>query len=271
MRAIRFNQGFPLERSLLKGMLQCIAAGKATSDEAVGAYIGVNPYKVQGLRGWLCKLGIASGTSKEYRLSSFGAMAALHDPDLALPGTVWLLHYFLASEHEERSEVWYRCFNEFLYPGKRFAPAELEAYVERSLPENPANKAGVEKDAKELVKTYTQPDALGNLGLLTRQTDKQLVAGSHTLPEPLIVAYVLFDVWRRRYDGTNSLRLSQLVSEPETPGRIFLATPAQVREFVLRLQADGLLGYADTQHEPVTRKFQALPTVLLEQYYHHES
>ena len=82
---------------------------------------------------------------------------------------------------------------------------------------------------------------------------------------------MLFDVWRRRYDGTNSLRLSQLVSEPETPGRIFLATPAQVREFVLRLQADGLLGYADTQHEPVTRKFQALPTVLLEQYYHHES
>jgi len=271
MRALRFNQGFALDRTLLRGMIQCIATGKATSDEAVGAYIGVNPYKVEGLRGWLCKLGVASGTAKEYRLSPFGATVAVHDPDLALPGTLWLLHYFLASEHEERSEVWHRCFNEFLYPGKLFAREELGAYVERSLSESPANKAGVESDSKELIKTYTQPVGLGPLGLLTRQADKRLLAGLHTLPEPLIVAFVLFDVWHRRYDDTNALRLSQLVSEPETPGRMFLASSTQVREFVLRLQADGLLSYADTQHEPVTRRFHDQPTVLLKQYYHQAS
>jgi hypothetical protein len=74
-------------------------------------------------------------------------------------------------------------------------------------------------------------------------------------------------MWQRRYDDTNTLRLSQLVSEPETPGRIFVATSTQVREFILHLQAQGLLTYADTQHEPVTRRFHDDPIVLLEQYY----
>lgn len=267
MRTLRFNMGFPLDRSLMSGMLQCIAAGEATSDETVGGYIGVNPYKVQGLRGWLCKLGLGSGTSKQYLLSPFGKAVAAHDPDLARPGTLWLMHYFLTSEHDERSEVWYRCFNDFLYPGKSFSRDELHEYVERSLPESPSNKAGVESDAKELVKTYIQSAALGGLGLFTKQANKGFVAALSAPPEPLIVAYILFDTWQRRYSDSNTLRLSQLVSEPETPGRIFVATPTQVRELMLALQARGLVSYADTQHEPVTRQFHHAPVELLEQYY----
>jgi hypothetical protein len=267
MRSLRFNQGFALDRNLIKGMLQYIATGEPASDEAIGAYVGINPYKVESLRGWFCKLGLGSGTSRQYRLSRFGVVVAAHDPDLTRPGTLWLLHYFLTSEHEERSEVWYQCFNAFLYPGMSFSREELQEYIERILPESPSNKAGVASDTKELVKTYSQASALGSLEIITRQVDKKLVAGLGILPEPLIVAYILFDVWRRRYNDANTLRLSQLVSEPEMPGRIFVATSAQVRELILHLQAQGLLTYADTQHEPVTRRFHDDPIVLLEQYY----
>lgn len=267
MRSLQFNQGFPLDRTLIKGMLQYAVTGEPTSNEAVGAYIGVNPYKVSGLRGWFCKLGLGTTTSKRYHLSPFGEVIATHDPDLNRLGTRWLLHYFLASEHEERSEVWYQCFNAFLQPGIRFLREELQEYIERSFLESPSNKDGVKKDSNELINTYSQDAALGSLGLITRQADKKLVAGLSTPPELLIVAYVLFDTWQRRYNDTNTLRLSQLVSEPETPGRIFVATSSQVREFILHLQAQGFLTYADTQHEPVTRRFHDAPTVLLEQYY----
>lgn len=270
MRSLRFNQGFSLDRTLIKGMLQYVASGKPASDEAIGAYIGVNPYKVEGLRGWFCKIGLGTGTSKQYNLSAFGRIVAAHDPDLVRPGTLWLIHYFLASEQAERSEVWYHCFNGFVYPGMSFLREGLRDFVERNLPESPTNKAGIENDTKELVKTYNQLSALGGLGLITRQADKTLVAGMHTPPEPMIVAYVLFDMWQRRYNMTNTLRLSQLGVEPETPGRIFIATPLQVREFALRLQAHGLLSYADTQHEPVTRLFRDDPITLLEQYYQHD-
>lgn len=267
MRTLRFNLGFPLDRHLMSGMLQCIVAGEANSDEAVGAYIGVNPYKVQGLRGWFCKLGLGSATSRQYQLSSFGATIARHDPDLARSGTLWLLHYFLVSEHEERSEVWYRCFNDFLYPGKSFTREELQEYVERSLPESPSNKSGVENDSKELVKTYVQSAALGNLGILMRQADKRFTAIGEGAPDPLIVAFVLLDMWGRRFSTTNTLRLSQLASEAEGPGRVFVASPSQVRDFVLQLQAQGIVSFADTQHEPVTRQFFDDPAELLRHYY----
>ncbi|NTW00731.1 MAG: DUF4007 family protein [Oscillochloris sp.] len=267
MLALSFNQKFPLERDLIKGMLQFTATGEPTSNEAVGAYLGINPYKVSGLRGWFCKLGLGSTTAKQYDLSLFGTLVRTHDPDLAQSGTLWLLHYFLSSEHEERSEVWYQCFNTFLQPGMRFSRDELQSHIERNLPESPSNKAGVEKDTQELIKTYRQDTALGGIKLITPQADKKLVASMHTAPDLMIVAYVLFDMWRRRYNDTNTLRLSQLVSEPETPGRIFVATSAQVRDLILHLQAQGLLAYADTQHEPVTRRFQDDPIVLLEQYY----
>jgi hypothetical protein len=248
-------------------MLAYFVSGAPLSDEAVGAHIGVNPYKLPGLRGWFCKLGLGEATSKQYRLSAFGTLVANHDTRLRRIGTLWLLHYFLASEHEERSEVWYQCFNAFLQPGKVFSGDELREYIERSLPETPSNKEGVSKDVQELIRTYTRESGLGGLGLLVRQVDKTLVARTDCIPDPMIAAYVLFDTWQRRYSHTNTLHLSQLVNEPEMPGRVFVAHDTRVRELVLRLQSEGLLSYADTQHQQVTRSFHDDPTLLLQQYY----
>lgn len=267
MRNLQFHQSFKLDRKRLATLVRCIADNETISKKAIAAYMGVGEPAAEGCLGWLVKSGLGRSQKGINELSPFGILAAKHDPDLTRSGTLWLLHYFLASEHEECAEVWHQCFNTFLYPGMSFSREELQEHIQRNLPENSTNKAAVEKDTKELVKTYSQAAALGSLGIMTQQADKKLVAGLATSPEVSIVAYVLFDTWRRRYNDTNTLRLSQLVSEPETPGRIFVATPAQVREFILHLQAQGLLTFADTQHEPVTRRFHDHPTILLEQYY----
>ncbi|HEU4326452.1 MAG TPA: DUF4007 family protein [Roseiflexaceae bacterium] len=267
MRELRFNQGFPLYRERLSGMLRCIAAGQATSDESVGAFMGVNPYMVEGVRGWLCKTGLGRGTSKEYTLSPFGSIIAAHDPNLQRPATLWLLHYYLVSQHEERAEVWYRCFNEFLMPGQPFTAAALEDHVFRALEQTPGNKSGVANDTKELIKTYTNAAALGNLGLIVRQNKTEIVSGTPALPDPLITAYVLFDSWPRQFGSVDTVRLSQLVDTPESIGRVFLANNTQVRELIGGMQSMGLLTFADTQHEPVTRHFHDAPIALLERYY----
>ncbi|NJO81814.1 MAG: DUF4007 family protein [Blastochloris sp.] len=267
MRTLRFNGGFSLERDLIKGMLAFTNTGEATSNDAVGAYLGINPYKVNGLRGWFCKLGLGSTSANQYTLSPFGALVRQYDPELSRPGTLWLMHYFLASEHEECSEVWYQCFNNFLQARLRFTRQELHDHITQSLPENPSNKDGADKDVKELFKTYLNESALGGLKLITQQADKTLIAGMSSLPEPLIAAYILFDMWQRRYNEANTVRLSQLVNEPEGPGKIFVATSEQVRDVVLQLQAHGYVTYADTQHEPVTRRFHDSPDTLLEQFY----
>jgi hypothetical protein len=269
MRELRFNQGFPLYRERLSGMLRCIAAGQATSDDAVGSFLGVNPYMVEGLRGWLCKTGLGTGTSKQYILTPFGTLVAEHDPDLQQAGTKWLLHYYLMSQHEERAEVWYRCFNEFLTPELSFSASTLQEHVLRSLEQTPKNKAGVESDTKELIKTYTNPAALGELGLLVRQGKSEIAVGSPQTPDALIAAYVLFDSWERCFGSIDTVRLGQLVSEPESIGRVFLANTSQVQALINTLQPLGLVTFADTQHQPVTRRFQDSPITLLERYFHH--
>ncbi|WP_165774646.1 DUF4007 family protein [Candidatus Viridilinea mediisalina] len=267
MRTLCFNQKFPLDRELMKGLLQCIKAGEASSKASIGAYLGINPYKIEGLRGWFCKLGLGSFNRQGYYLSEFGALAAEYDPDLVRPGTLWLLHYFLVSEHDERAEVWYRCFNEFVFPGKSFTPEELREYVERVLPEQPENRDAVKEDAKALVKTYTNTNGLGELAMLSKQPQRRFRAALAKLPENLIAAYALFDTWQRRYPGLDTIRLSQIADEPEFLGRVFVATPSQVRDMVLHLQAVGLLSFADTQHEPVTRRYHEPVVTLLQRYY----
>jgi hypothetical protein len=267
MRDLRFNQGFPLYRERLSGMLRCIHDGQATSDEAVGSYMGVNPYMVEGIRGWLCKTGLGNGTSKNYTLSPFGALVAEHDPDLQQAGTQWLLHYYLASQHEERAEVWFRCFNEYLSPEQSFSANALQDFVFRSLDQTPKNKSGVDSDTKELIKTYTNPAALGDLRLLIRQGKSDIVVGRPSTPDSLIIAYVLCDSWERRFGSIDTVRLGQLISEPESIGRVFVANDSQVRSFISALQSHGMITFNESQHQAVTRRFRDTPISLLERYY----
>jgi hypothetical protein len=268
MRAFAFHQKFSLNRERLARMLQCIADGEATSEDAVAAYMGVNPYMVQGFRGWLCKTGLGSATKQQYDLSEIGSLVAAHDPALSQPGTLWLLHYYLASDHNERAEVWYRLFNEFATPGTSFTRTELQTYVERVVDELPTNKTAVTNDANEALKCYTRSDALGDLHLLCTSGKDQYAVDTIQEPDPHIVAFVLFDSWSRRYPGIDTLRLTQVCQEPEMPGRIFLARRDQVLRWLSTLQAMGLVTVADTQQEPVARRFQDSPLTLLERYYH---
>ncbi len=269
MREIRFHQGFALNRDRLAKMVQCIATEQDTSDEAIGTQIGVNPYMIEGLRGWLYKTGLGGGTSKRHFLSPFGTLVAQHDPDLRQTGTLWLLHYYLSSQHEERAEVWYRCFNEFLDPGKQFTSDELQSYVARTMQNAPTNKAGIASDVNELLKMYTKSSGLGELRLIVPGGAKTYTASSPAVPDPYIAGYVVFESWTHRFGTADTIRLSQLVNEPEMPGRIFVAGRDEVRQHVLALQSLGLINFADTQHEPVTRRFTESPLVLLQRYYEH--
>ncbi len=128
----------------------------------------------------------------------------------------------------------------------------------RSLDQTPKNKAGVDSDAKELIKTYINPAALGDLRLLIRQGKSEIVVGRPDVPDALIVAYVLFDSWERRFGSIDTVRLGQLISEPESIGRVFIADDSQVRSSISALQSHGMLTFADTQHQSVTRRFRIL-------------
>jgi hypothetical protein len=269
MRTFNFHQSFTLNRERLSALLRCVVEDPAASKESVAAAMGVNPYMVEGFRGWLCKTGLGAYAHKAYAITEFGRLVARYDPYMEQPATLWGLHYHLAaSQQDERADVWHQFFNDFASAGKQFADAELLAYMERTLAPGASSRNYIPKDTKELLKCYVRDEALGSLGLL-RKDGKQsyTLAPAGSLPDTPIIAYVLFDSWQRLFPTFDTLRLTQLCEEPEMIGRIFAVGRTQVQQAISMLQSRGLLTFADTQHEPVSRRFHDNPLTFLEHLY----
>ena len=263
-----FFQGFALRRDRLAGMVQAITVNPDAIDREIGTVMGVNPYMVEGFQGWLYKTGLATKVGNHYTLSPFGALVAAQDPNFADPGTLWLLHFHLATQHVERAEVWYRFFNEFATPQQTFSRDEWFSAIARLIADVPKNKAGLSKDPGEMLNTYTRPQALGDLGLLAASDPKNptfRVRGA--TPPPLVAAWMLLDTWERRFAHSDTVRLSQICHEPEFLGKVCLLDRERVHSLLNQIQSLGVIALADTQHEPVTRRFRESPLGLLEQYY----
>jgi hypothetical protein len=266
MREFAFFQKFSLRRDRLAGILRAVAANPYASSIEIGTEMGVNPYMVEGFEGWLYKTGLATKTGRQYVLSSFGIQASTYDPTLTDPGTLWLLHFYLTTHHAERAEVWYRFFNEYASPYQTFTRDEWLSAITRMIADVPKNKAGLVKDPTELLNTYTRPEALGDLGLI-QKIGKDSYGLGGTNPPLLVAAFMLFDTWERRFSHADTVRLSQICQESEFIGKVCVADRERVHTILNQLQSLGLLVLADTQHEPVTRRFREPLNDLLEQYY----
>lgn len=269
MRDLNFHQGFTLNRERLSALLRCVVENPTAPKATIAAAMGVNPYMVEGFRGWLHKTGLGQLKHKTYRISDFGHLVANHDPYLEQPGTLWGLHYHLvSSQQDERAEVWHHCFNTFITPGQSFSHTEIQMHMERVLGHKANSQDYITKDTNELLKCYVRPEALGHLGLLWSQKKRTYTVTTDVpRPDMSIIAYVLFDSWQRLFPTFDTLRLTQLCEAPEMIGRVFVAGRARVQQVVGILQSRGLLTFADTQHEPVTRRFHDTPLSFLEQYY----
>jgi Protein of unknown function (DUF4007) len=267
MRSLKFHQGFKLDRTRLATLLRCMIESQVISKKVAATCMGVGEPAAEGCIGWLLKTGLGTAQRGAYMLTPLGTLIAAHDPHLSQPSTLWLLHYYLVTEHDERAEVWYRAFNEFLSPGTPFTRDALQTYVERSLDSSPANKSGVGDDCNEFGKCYTEPVALGKLDLVREVEKKTYEAGLNSVPEPQIFAFALFDAWQRRFPHADTLRVTQICREPEMPGRVFVARHDQVVQVLQSLQSMGLVNIVDSQHEPVTRRFRDMPHQLIANFY----
>lgn len=265
---IVFYKGFPLDRALLGRMVRCVAEDQAGSPTEIGMYLGVNTPKAQSnaFPRWLVHTGLGTFRQSTYSLTPFGTQVAQFDPLLMRQGTQWLLHYYLAIEHEVRSEVWYRFINEFASPGRQFTEEELSTYVTRALSHAQPNRDGIPKDTKELLKLYTQSKGLQAIHLLVAEQTGYRIQPQER-PDILIVGYALLDFWARRYPHIDTLRFSQLCELPESIGRVFVADRVEVRTWIAGLASMGYLSFAESQHEPVNRLFKDSPTQLLKEYY----
>lgn len=232
---------------------------------AAAREMGINKPAVEGSIGWLLKSGLGEKLEKGYGLSAFGLLVAKYDPEIKQEATLWLMHYYLVTEHHERAEVWFRAFQEFLTPNASFSRESLQRYVEQYT--ESSNIANVNDDCKQFIACYTRPCALGKLEIIQKVDKALFEVGLRNMPHQHVFAFTLFDIWQRIFPHTDTLRVTQITDSPQFPGKVFMARRDQIIQSLHILQSLGLVNVTESQHEPVTRRYRDDPFKLLEMHY----
>jgi hypothetical protein len=272
-KTLGFYQNFGLDLHRLSMALECVQKTPKINYVDLGKYMGMNKPVAESYSAWLRHTGLVvalsggtAGRSLTYQLTSFGETVVKHDPKLSDIGTQWVLHYYLAVEHEEISQAWKILINHFISPGLSFTLNQFQSYFSTLIGEEATNRKALERDPEAALSTYIRTNALGKLGILHR-TNGTYTVGQPAVPDALVAGYVLFDHWQRISPNIDTLRFSQICQEMGNVGRIFLAQQTQVKHLLADLAGRGYVTFAETQHEPVNRLYRGSVALLLERYY----
>lgn len=275
-KTLGFYQNFNLDLQRLSTALRCVRADPEMGQNALAQCMSANRPVAEGFSAWLRHTGLVTIQSSDkpkstssYRLTPFGELVSQYDPTLTDLGTQWILHYYLATEHTERSDAWYVLVNEFLSLGSTFTSDQFQSYFASVKGNEAKNRSALMKDPQTALSTYVRTQALERLGILTKKDTTYSVSWPN-LPHILVIGYLLLDWWQNRYNQTNTLKFSELCRTQESLGRVCLASDRQVRQFILELTGLGYLSFSETQHEPVHKLYTEPAHKLLESYYFHQ-
>ena len=168
------------------------------------------------------------------------------DPYMELPGTDWLLHWWLLAPPCQ-APVWWVAFNEFT--AIEFTEEQLLSFVlDRLGSFGRPNGSSVKKDVSVLLRMYssghlaraTFEDKIDcpfrELGLLQPSASEPggyrfLVGPKVTLPSEVFAATVI-DFSARAGGQDRVINLSRALTEPGSPGRAFRLTDAAVMDLL---------------------------------------
>lgn len=225
--------------------------------------LGLGKNMVRSLRFWMVATGLTEevreGPQTIQRLTPFGVTVYEHDRYLEEDGTLWLIHYYLASNPQEAS-AWYWFFNHFDQP--TFNKAEFVDVLALWIRENTdlvdisrpqIARRSLERDYECLVKTYlpsgrdlspedTIECPLANLELLRievsgRDPVCRLLKPDVERIDPLVVLYAMKDWLDRSGRGDQGeLNFAEALREPMSVGHIFNLDASGLSTLLVRLQ-----------------------------------
>jgi hypothetical protein len=244
---------------LKKGVDRLAQRKDAFLREEAMVELGVGKNMVRSIRHWCLATQVAeegdylSGTrARSMRPSKLGRRLFLDpgwDPYLEDDGSLWLLHWHLAT-NPERATTWYWAFN--VLKEQDFTRETLLAALVRVVEEHYSGRiaaSSMKEDISCFLRTYvsgkrgatstpeeTLDCPLTNLSLIM-ETGESNGFRFNNGPKPglplSIFVYALVDTWDKRHRGQDTLSLREIVHGHGSPGRIF------------RLDDDSVLSYLD--------------------------
>lgn len=200
--------------------------------------LGIGANMVKALRYWLQAVKLTSEPAagrKEQSFTEFGKVVFDNDPYIEEMGTLWLLHYQLASNKDDAT-AWYYFFNEFKATEftKEDFVKQLSNYIRINSEE--VSERSLEDDYTCIINTYVsrmksnpekvQPESnidcpFGELGLIDIANKKDKLYKKSTPKKDLIHPLVVLSVILDQANGKEEIKISSIQNDPCNAGKIF--------------------------------------------------
>ena len=200
--------------------------------------LGIGANMVKALRYWLQAVKLTSEPAsgkKEQSFTEFGQVVFENDPYIEEMGTLWLLHYQLASNKDDAT-AWYYFFNEFKATEftKEDFVKQLSNYIRMNGEE--VSERSLEDDYTCIINTYVsrmksnpekvQPESnidcpFGELGLIDIANKKDKLYRKATPKKDMIHPLVVLAVIVYQANGKDEIKISAIQNDPCNAGKVF--------------------------------------------------
>lgn len=227
--------------------------------------LGIGSNMVKSLRYWLQAVGLTAEPTSGKRTQSFTELGNLiyeNDPYIEEIGTLWFLHYKLATNLDDAT-AWYDFFNEFSlaeFTRDDFV-LQLNSFVRMN--DGQVSERSLEDDFNCIINTYVpriksnpekvHPESnidcpLGELGLIDiinknhkDEQGKKQVLYKKSIPKkdtihPLVLLAVILD----NANGENEIKISSIQNDKNNAGKLF---NLDIINLITLLNKIELLGY----------------------------
>ena len=263
--AMRFraHDTFFIRKGWLSKGMRCVQNKPAVfvaKDENPMDVLGLGANMVKALRYWLQAVGLTAEPNKGKRVQNFtqlGQSVFLHDRYIEEMGTLYLLHYRLASNKEEAT-AWYYFFNEFNM--SEFTRDDFVNFLQQRIRmEDEASDVAIRSlndDFSCIINTYlprykTSPNRVapesnidcpfGELGLIDilsreKKTYRKAIPSVSTI-DPWIALAVIAD----RRGTSNEISLNKLLTAPCNIGKIFNLDAITMLDILYKIERLGMI------------------------------
>lgn len=200
--------------------------------------LGIGANMVKALRYWLQAVKLTTEPStgrREQTFTEFGQVIFENDPYIEEMGTLWLLHYQLASNKDDAT-AWYYFFNEFKQTefNKEDFVKQLTNYIHINGEE--VSERSLEDDYTCIINTYVsrmksnpekvQPEnnidcPFGELGLIDIGNRKEKTYRKSTPKKDMIHPLIALAVILDQAGEKKEIKISSIQNDPCNVGKVF--------------------------------------------------
>lgn len=239
--------------------------------------LGIGANMVKALRYWLQAVGLTTEPNKGKRVQSFtelGESVFLHDRYIEEIGTLYFLHYKLASNKEEAT-AWYYFFNEFNM--SEFTRDDFVSFLQQRIRMEDENCdvaiRSLNDDFSCIINTYlprykTSPNRvapesnidcpLGELGLIDilsreKKTYRKAIPSPSTI-DPWVALAIIVD----RKGEAKEISLNELLTAPCNIGKIFNLDAISMLDVLYKIEKLGMIKIIRTAGLDIIRVLEQL-------------